>query len=87
MGLTPRVQERQLFLSRRVVTEEGEFDGGVLVNETGFIEGVLTRESVNLLLSQGGGKYKVGIHKCCLAASYQWSTKNSGCRWISAEVQ
>ncbi|KAI8435063.1 hypothetical protein MSG28_003473 [Choristoneura fumiferana] len=59
IGLTPRVQERQLFLSRRVVTEEGEFDGGVLVNETGFIEGVLTRASVNLLLSQGGGKFKI----------------------------
>ncbi|CAK1581969.1 unnamed protein product [Parnassius mnemosyne] len=43
--------EKQLFLSRRVVTESCEFDGGVLVDEKGMIERILTRENVESLLT------------------------------------
>lgn len=41
---------RQLFISKRVVTEAEEFDGGVLVNRYGKIEGVLKRPAVDAVL-------------------------------------
>ncbi|XP_038215551.1 allantoinase-like [Zerene cesonia] len=50
---------KQLFLSRRVVTETAEFDGGILVDEKGIIESVLTRESVDTLLSGSRESLKV----------------------------
>ncbi|KAJ0180484.1 hypothetical protein K1T71_003888 [Dendrolimus kikuchii] len=43
--------QRQLFISQRVVTESSEFEGGVLVDENGIIEGILTKESVDRILS------------------------------------
>ncbi|CAH2259173.1 jg9996 [Pararge aegeria aegeria] len=52
-------RERQLFLSRNVVTESGEFDGGVLVDINGKIEGVLTRESIIELLSNDEASLEV----------------------------
>nr|XP_026495223.1 uncharacterized protein LOC113400059 [Vanessa tameamea] len=42
-------KSRQLFLSRRVVTDSREFDGGVLVDENGIISGIFTRESIDEL--------------------------------------
>ncbi|XP_063359509.1 allantoinase-like [Cydia amplana] len=59
INLVPRKQNKQLFLSRRVVTEAAEFDGGVLVNEAGIIEGVLMRTSVNSLLSDFGTSFEI----------------------------
>ncbi|CAK1552085.1 unnamed protein product [Leptosia nina] len=58
-GLKPNKLGRQLFLSRRVVTESGEFDGGVLVDKNGVIESILTRESVDALLLSGDSSLKV----------------------------
>ncbi|PZC84385.1 hypothetical protein B5X24_HaOG204959 [Helicoverpa armigera] len=49
-GPSQKPFEKQLFLSRRVVTETGEFEGGVLVDENGIIEAVLRKDSVDLLL-------------------------------------
>lgn len=43
---------RQLFISKRVVTESEEFDGGVIVNKYGKIEGVLRRSAVDMVLQK-----------------------------------
>ncbi|XP_072943951.1 allantoinase-like isoform X2 [Epargyreus clarus] len=51
--------ERQLFLSRRIVTDKGELDGGVLVNENGIIEELLTRAAADALIAASGNKIKV----------------------------
>lgn len=51
--------EKQLFLSRRVVTESAEFDGGVLVDEKGKIEGVFTRNAVDTFLTSKTSNVKV----------------------------
>ncbi|VVC99434.1 allantoinase-like [Leptidea sinapis] len=58
-GITTREVGRQLFLSRRVVTEAAEFDGGVLVGSNGVIESVLTRESIDALLRNGDSSLQV----------------------------
>ncbi|CAG9783698.1 unnamed protein product [Diatraea saccharalis] len=50
---------KQLFLSRRIVTDSSEFDGGVLVNENGIIEAVLERDVVNSLLTQNLDDLKI----------------------------
>ncbi|RVE43444.1 hypothetical protein evm_011895 [Chilo suppressalis] len=50
---------KQLFLSRRVVTDSSEFDGGVLVNDKGKIEAVLKRDVVNSILTQQLDNLKV----------------------------
>ncbi|XP_075969522.1 allantoinase-like [Anticarsia gemmatalis] len=55
IGLSTRPLGRQLFKSRHVVTESGEFEGGVLVNEDGIIEAVLKKESVDLMLQSESG--------------------------------
>lgn len=55
----PKTLGKQLFLSRHVVTESSEFDGGVLVNEDGIIEAVLKRDIINSLLSQNLNDLKV----------------------------
>ncbi|XP_059054410.1 allantoinase-like [Achroia grisella] len=52
-------REKRLFLSRRIVTESGEFDGGVMVDEDGIIEGILTKESIGQFYSNSNNKYKV----------------------------
>lgn len=51
--------DRQLFLSRRVVTPFGEFEGGVMVDERGIIDGVLTKESVKALLAESYDSFQV----------------------------
>ncbi|XP_045484936.1 allantoinase [Pieris rapae] len=58
-GLKQHEVCKQLFLSRRVVTESAEFDGGVLVDENGVIESILTRKSVDALLQSGERTIKV----------------------------
>ncbi|CAH2074055.1 unnamed protein product, partial [Iphiclides podalirius] len=50
---------RQLFLSKRVVTEAGVADGGVLVNENGLIERTLNREQANTLIAESDGDLTV----------------------------
>ncbi|XP_053623551.1 allantoinase-like isoform X2 [Plodia interpunctella] len=54
-----RLPEKQLFLSKRVVTEIQEFDGGILVDENGKIEAILTRQSVNIILSSDPMNYQI----------------------------
>lgn len=61
VGLAPQKFGKQLFLSRRVVTEHGEFEGGVLVDEQGVIESVLTRPFVDSILATSGTKIKVPL--------------------------
>ncbi|KAJ8722754.1 hypothetical protein PYW07_003934 [Mythimna separata] len=56
IGLTSKPAEKQLFLSRHVVTETEEFEGGVLVDENGTIEAVLKKDSVDLLLTSERSK-------------------------------
>lgn len=51
VDVLPRQLGKQLFLSRHVVTEAGEFDGGVLVNEKGIIDAILRRDIVNSILA------------------------------------
>ncbi|CAH0701847.1 unnamed protein product [Spodoptera exigua] len=51
IGATTKPEDKKLFLSRHVVTETDEFEGGVLVDERGVIEAVLKQDSVELLLS------------------------------------
>lgn len=53
------VLTKQLFLSKRLVTENAIFDGGILVNENGVIESVLTREQANGLIAESKGKIAV----------------------------
>ncbi|CAG9585519.1 unnamed protein product [Danaus chrysippus] len=50
-GLQPDKSENQLFLSKRVVTDSGEIDGGVLVNKNGIIEGIFTRDTIDKLFN------------------------------------
>ncbi|KAI5633065.1 amidohydrolase family domain-containing protein [Phthorimaea operculella] len=49
ISFNPKTEGKKLFLSRRVVTETEEFDGGVLVDEDGKIEGVFTRQTLREL--------------------------------------
>lgn len=48
----PKQRGRQLFISKRVVTEAEEFDGGVLVNSYGKIDGILKRSAVDAILQK-----------------------------------
>ncbi|XP_063359510.1 allantoinase-like [Cydia amplana] len=50
---------RQLFLSRRLVTGDGVSDGGVLVDENGVIEEIVTRAQADKLVQESDGKIKV----------------------------
>ncbi|XP_026329474.1 uncharacterized protein LOC113237297 isoform X2 [Hyposmocoma kahamanoa] len=58
LSFVQKQTQRQLFISKRVVTEAEEFDGGVLVNRRGKIEGVLKRSAVDAIL-QGNEDLKV----------------------------
>ncbi|RVE43443.1 hypothetical protein evm_011894 [Chilo suppressalis] len=50
---------RQLFLSKRIVTEDEIINGGVLVDGKGVIEKILSREEADKLLAEEDGKIKV----------------------------
>lgn len=52
---------KQLFLSKRLVTEDSISEGGVLVNENGIIEKLLTREQAIELISDCKGKITVKL--------------------------
>lgn len=52
-------QVRQLFLSKRLVTENDVFDGAVLVNENGIIEKVINRGCANEIIKESAGTIKV----------------------------
>lgn len=41
---------KKLFLSKRLVTENEILDGGILVNENGVIESILSREEAEKLV-------------------------------------
>lgn len=66
----PKTLGKQLFLSRHVVTESSEFDGGVLVNEDGIIEAVLKRDIINSLLSQNLNDLKVFLFYLAFACRF-----------------
>lgn len=51
----------QVFLSQRLVTETNIFDGGVLVNENGVIEKVLSRNEANKLIEEKENEIDVRI--------------------------
>lgn len=53
------LSERHLFLSKRLVTESGVADGGVLVDVNGTIEQILTREEADKIIAENDGKIKV----------------------------
>ncbi|CAH0748169.1 unnamed protein product [Diatraea saccharalis] len=53
------LEGHQLFLSKRIVTEDEIIDGGVLVNEKGVIEKILNRKEADKLLAEEDGKIKV----------------------------
>lgn len=53
------VLPKQLFLSKRLVTQDSISDGGVLVNENGIIEKLLTRQQADKLISDSNGKITV----------------------------
>lgn len=55
IGLSNKLPGDQLFLSRRVVTESEEFEGGVLVNENGIIEAVLKKHAAEALMQSRTG--------------------------------
>lgn len=55
------VLPKQLFLSKRLVTEDCISEGGVLVNENGIIEKLLTREQAIELISDCKGKITVKL--------------------------
>ena len=50
-----------MFLSQRLVTETNIFDGGVLVNENGVIEKVLSRNEANKLIEEKENEIDVRI--------------------------
>lgn len=54
---------KQLFLSKRVVTEAEIFDGGVLVDENGKIEKLLKRNESDCFIAENKGNIEVGFHK------------------------
>lgn len=56
------VLPKQLFLSKQLVTEDRIFDGGVLVDENGVIEKVLTRDQSDQLISDS--KEKITVKMC-----------------------
>ncbi|KAI5633064.1 amidohydrolase family domain-containing protein [Phthorimaea operculella] len=51
--------QKQLFLSKRVVTEDDIFDGGVLVDENGKIEKILLRNDADKVVNESKGTIKV----------------------------
>lgn len=53
------LSERHLFLSKRLVTESGVADGGVLVDVNGTIEQILTREEADKIIAENDGKIKI----------------------------
>lgn len=53
------LSERHLFLSKRLVTDSGITDGGVLVDEFGTIEQIVTREEADKIVAASDGKIKV----------------------------
>lgn len=53
---------KQLFLSKRVVTEAEIFDGGVLVDENGKIEKLLKRKECDCFIAENKGNIKVCHH-------------------------
>lgn len=53
---------KQLFLSKRVVTESEIFDGGVLVDENGKIEKLIKRKESDCFIAENKGKIKVSYH-------------------------
>lgn len=61
---------KQLFLSKRVVTEAEIFDGGVLVDDDGKIEKLLKRKESDVFIAENKGNIKVGHH--CTAAIYKF---------------
>lgn len=54
---------KQLFLSKRVITESETFDGGVLVNENGKIEKLLKRKECDCYIAENKGNIKVGYRE------------------------
>lgn len=50
---------QQLFLSKRIVTENKILDGGILVNENGKIDKLLTRNEADTIVAESDGKIKV----------------------------
>lgn len=71
---------RQLFLSRRVVTEAGVSNGGVLVDEDGIIEELLTREQADQLIADSDGKIKVNtVDRSNKHNSICWQLFNQSC--------
>ena len=53
------LSQRHLFLSKRLVTDSGITDGGVLVDERGTIEQIVTREQADKIVAESDGKIKV----------------------------
>lgn len=51
----------KLFLSGRVVLEDSELDGGVLVDESGRIKRILDRAETNQLKRENDGSIEVNI--------------------------
>lgn len=51
---------KQLFLSKRIVTDSDIFDGGILVDENGKIEKLLKRKESDCFIAENKGKIKVG---------------------------
>lgn len=58
MSLLP---SKQLFLSKRIVTEDTVFDGGILVDENGIIAKLLNRKEITAIIEAHDGKLKVSV--------------------------
>lgn len=53
------LEGQQLFLSKRIVAENKILDGGILVNEAGVIEKLVTRSEADKIIADNDGKIKV----------------------------
>lgn len=51
--------DRHLFLSKRLVTDSGVAAGGVLVDEHGIIEQIVTKRQADKIKAESDGKIKV----------------------------
>lgn len=59
IGTTFKENQRKLFISQRVITESREFEGGILVDRNGVIEGVLSKEYIGAILSDKNNDIEV----------------------------
>lgn len=65
-GSAAMTGQYKLFLSKRLVTEKEIFSGGVVVNESGVIVDVLSRNDADKLIAESKDEIEVSTVNCVI---------------------